>query len=1070
MRTKFNGILTLLLALIVQISFAQDKVISGTVSDESGPLPGVTVIKKGTTQGTETDFDGNYSIKAKTGDVLVFSFVGMKNAEKTVGASNSISIMMETDNLLDEVVVVGYGTTTKQSYTGTAKVVKAEQLQAKSISNVSQALAGEAAGVTVIANSGQPGRSATIRIRGFGSVNGNRDPLYVVDGVPYSGNINSINPADIETTTILKDATATAIYGARGAHGVILITTNTGKKGQTSIDVDIKTGVNFAGLKRHDVIRNPDQYLALSWEGLYNKAVTRGLDPVAFANDNLFGGGGIDPKYNYYKTNDVSQIINPTTRTVNSGLERRYTPESWEDFSFQTSIRTEANVRFSGGNENTKYYSSFGYLDDQGYIINSDFNRYTTRFNLSHKPTEWLTASANVGYTLSKTNNNGQSTDSGSIFWFADNLPSIYPLFLRDADGNKINDPFFKGNHEYDYGIGRGFGALTNAIADAHYDRSRTDRNELNGSFKFDVKLTEDLTFETNFGFQYFNNRFYSLNNPYYGSGASNGGSIFRANTERFVQNYLQLLRYRKEFGDHSLELLAGHESNEYRDTRETVSKNKSVLPYNSDLNNFVVVSSPPTGRTNSVKLESYFGQINYNYLDKYYLNGSIRRDGSSRFRNKEDRWDTFWSVGASWIISKEDFMSDSVFEFLKFKTSYGLTGDQSGVGFYPSYDLYNIINLNDQVGLEPASFANPNLTWEVSKMFQTGFEFTLGKYLDGSIEYFIKDTENLIFDRRVGPSQGIATVKVNDGELRNTGLEFDLTGHLVNNEDFKLDLTVNGAFLNNEITQMPFDPASGERKIIDNSNFPFAFGKGRSIYDYYVREWAGVDPADGKSMWYQSFYDANNDGIFNAGDELVTQDLENYKKQNPDNRTFGKVTTKNYSDATEKYIGKSAVPTLRGAFRLNASYKNFNFSTLWGYSIGGYGIDSHYQGLMGNPQIGNNNFSTDILNRWQQPGDITNVPRLSDNEDVRVNSTSSRFIISSDYLALNNVRLGYTIPKDYLTKTGFSNVNLYVSGDNLLLFSKRQGYNPTLSETGVNSQYDYAPISTFTLGVNVKF
>ncbi|MDE0536975.1 TonB-dependent receptor plug domain-containing protein, partial [Tenacibaculum sp. L6] len=326
MRTKFNGILTLFLALIVQISFAQDRIISGTVSDETGPLPGVTILKKGTTQGTETDFDGNYSIKAKTGDVLVFSFVGMKTAERTVGSSNQISVVLESDNLLEEVVVVGYGTTTKKAYTGTAKVVDTEAIQSKSFTNISQSLAGEAAGVNVINTTGQPGSTSTIRIRGFGSVNGNRDPLYVLDGVPFSGNINSINPEDIKTTTILKDATATAIYGSRGANGVILITTKSGQKNSSNIEADVKTGVNFNFIPRYDVIDSADEYIGLSWESIYNQGNNRGVNPVDFANNNLFDGTiGINPSYNSWNITNVSDLIDPITKTVKPGVTRKYT-------------------------------------------------------------------------------------------------------------------------------------------------------------------------------------------------------------------------------------------------------------------------------------------------------------------------------------------------------------------------------------------------------------------------------------------------------------------------------------------------------------------------------------------------------------------------------------------------------------------------------------------------------------------------------------------------------------------------------------------------------------------------
>lgn len=401
MKTKFNGILTLLLALVVQISFAQERTISGTVSDESGPLPGVSVLKKGTTSGTETDFDGNYSIKAKTGDVLVFSFVGMKTAERVVGSSNNISLTLETDNFLEEVIVVGYGTATKQSYAGTAATVATENLEAKSFSNVSQALTGEVAGVTVINTSGQPGTIGTVRVRGYGSPNGNRAPLYVVDGIPFAGtfDLNSVNPADIKSTTVLKDATATAIYGSRGANGVILITTKSGSSSEKSyIEADVKSGVNVQIIPRYSVIKSPEEYIGLVWEGLYNRGVVTGnADPVGFANATLLGGNVIGEGYNMWNVTDAASLIDPATRSVRAGVQRLFDPERYADFAFGEGIRTEANLRMGGGSAKSKYFVSMGYLDDSGYSLNSDFKRYTTRINLTSDVKDWLKLQSNIG-------------------------------------------------------------------------------------------------------------------------------------------------------------------------------------------------------------------------------------------------------------------------------------------------------------------------------------------------------------------------------------------------------------------------------------------------------------------------------------------------------------------------------------------------------------------------------------------------------------------------------------------------------------------------------------------------
>ena len=1080
MKTKFSGILTLFLAFVVQISFAQDKTVSGVVSDDNGiPLTSATVLVVGTSNGTSTDFDGNYSIKTKVGDKLQFSYVGYSNKVVTVGSTSTINMTLAPDNQLEEVVVVGYGTTTKQSFTGTAKVVTAENLEAKSYSNVSQALAGEAAGVTVINTSGQPGTTSTIRIRGFGSVNGNRDPLYVVDGVPVSGSLNSISPADIKSTTILKDATATAVYGSRGANGVILITTKRGSANNAYVEVDVKSGVNASFLPRNQVIKSPETYIELNWEGLKNKGIATGNpDPVGFANSSLFGAAGIDQSYNMWNVANGAELIDPATGKVRAGVTRRYNPENWEDYGFQTSYSQEASLRMSGGSDKTSYFSSFGYLDNTGNIINSDYRRYNTRLSLTHQAKDWLKATANIGYTNSKTNNNGQSSDSGSIFWFVDNIPAIYPLFLRDADGNTIADPIFGGN-EYDYGqSGRGFGALTNSISDAYYNKSQADRHELNGNFSFDITLSDSFSFTTRYGIQYSNDKYTSQNNPFFGSAASQvpPGSLYKGDIENFTQNFLQQLNYKKQFGRHGITAFIAHESNDFESQVFEAAKSGVVAPQIDELANYIIVSSPPNSYTEGSSLESYFGQLNYNLDDKYYLTGTVRRDGSSRFVN--EKWGTFGSAGLSWIASKEAFLENADFlDFLKVKTSYGVLGDQ-GNSLYPGFTTFNTSNLNDEISISQRANGNPDLTWETSKMFQVGLETNLFGFLEANFDYYVKKTDNLLFNRRVGPSEGISSIQVNDGQLTNTGFEFDLSANIVDTKDYKFNVTINGELGNNEITEMPIDPATGLPKILDTST-GYGFTEGRSIFDFYMREYAGVDSADGTAMWFRYYDDINNNNILDAGDVTnwvpangannTSASLYEYQKLVPGSN-IKKTTTKSYAEATEVYVNKSAIPKVRGAIRLSGKIKNFDISTQLIYSLGGYAYDQSYASLMHNSTAGSNNWSTDILDRWQNPGDVTDVPRISDNQDTNGNSFSTRFLTKSDYLSLNNVRVGYTIPKTFLKASGVETVNISLSADNLFTLSNRKGFNPTTSEDGSTDRYTYAPLSNITLGLRVKF
>ncbi|MBA6154050.1 SusC/RagA family TonB-linked outer membrane protein [Gelidibacter maritimus] len=1075
MKLKLTWLMTLFMAFVMQFSFAQEKTVSGTVTSvEDGlPLPGVSIIVKGTTRGVQTDFDGNYSIDVRVGETLAFSFVSMKPTEVVIGASNTYDVAMEEDiAALDEVIIVGYGTTTRQAYAGTAKTVEAENIEFKNYSNVSQSLAGEAAGVSVINTSGQPGSTSTIRIRGFGSVNGNRAPLYVVDGVPFSGSLNAINPSDIQSTTILKDATATAIYGSRGANGVVLITTKSGSSRETYVEVDVKTGVSTQLIPRYQVITSPEESIGLIWEAKVNRERLSGNpDPIGTVNNTLFTNAIVAPGYNMWNVADGAELIDPATGQVRPGVTRRYTPERFEDLAFNAAYRTEANLRMGGGTDKSKYFFSTGYLDDNGYAINTSYKRYTTRLNINTDIKEWFNVGANIGYTYSESLNNGQTDGAENIFEFADKMNPIYPVYLRDNNYQLVPDPIF-GGYQYDYGTNSGFRPRPNAnnlnpIASALYDHVGSKRHEINASFNGKIKLTSDLTFETTFGAQYYNNNYKSMGNQFYGVATANAGDLFMRQTEVRTINFLQLLRYKKSFGNHNLEVLAAHESNEFKRTYGTQFKGKAIIPGELELDNYIVNLSPATGYSEARTLESYFGQINYNFDNKYYLTGSVRRDGSSRFY--KNKWDTFGSIGAAWVMSNEEFLRNSdLLTFLKLKASYGITGDENGVGFYTGINTFDVTNLNGEFAITPNLFANPNLTWETAKQYQAGVEFTLGNFLDVGLDYFIKDTDNLIFDRRISPSSGVALLTVNDGVLRNSGFEFDLTGHFIRKENVALSLSLNGAMFNNELTTMPIDPETGEPSTFNNVG-RYGYSKGSSIFDFYMREYAGVDPDDGFPTWIQHFDDVNGNGVFDAGDKAIGS-LTKYLNEN-DGVNVGSRVTKTYADATEKYVGKSGIPDVSGAFRLNAKIHDFNISAQFAYSIGGYGYDAQYAELMhdNNGGITAQNRHIDVRNRWREPGDITDVPLIADRVIPNVNSLSSRFITKTDYLALNNLLIGYTLPSKYSERIGVSGFNIYASGDNLFFKGERKGFNPTTSESGSSGRALYAPLTTFTLGVRVK-
>jgi TonB-linked SusC/RagA family outer membrane protein len=1068
--------------------WAQTRTVSGkvTMADDGSAAPGVNVVLKGTTNGTTTDGDGNYKLSLPNeGGTLVFSFIGLATQEVIVGDRTIVDVSMTSDTKqLSEVVVVGYGSTTKEAYTGTAKVVSADNISKKNVPNISRALMGEVAGVQVLNTSGQPGTIATVRIRGFGSANGNRDPLYVVDGVPLTeiSVVNSINPSDIESTVVLKDATATAIYGTRGANGVILINTKSGKGTNSYVELDAQVGTNFAALPRYSVIKSPDQYIGLGWESIYNEGVIKGAtavpDPTAYANSRLFGNAGIANNYNMWLYNGApatgAQLIDPTTRTVNSGITHKYTPEDWGKYAFKPAQRNQFDVKFGGSNSKTNYYTSLGYLGDKGYSINSNYNRFTARFNLNHEVYKWLRTAMNVGFNRSEQNYNGQSNDSGSIFWFADNNPSIYPLFLKDpATGQNVPDPIFGGS-QFDYGIGRGFGALTNSVGDATYDINRNVRYEVNGNFAINFDIIKGLTSENRFGFQYYDNKQINRGNKFYGNSASQNGDLYNQITQMGSYNLLNLLRYQKTFGDHNLQVMAAHEATNYESQILQLDKYNLVDPNILDYNNGIV-TNPISGYTNSYSLESYFGQATYDYKGTYFFSGSVRSDGSSRFPN--NKWGTFGSVGGGWIVSNENFMKNqSILNFLKLKASYGITGDQganSSAGYYPGYDLYDVNNLNNKPAFSFSSKGNPNITWETSKMFQAGIEFNMGKYLTGTFDFYQKNTSNLFFTRGVGASAGYSTILVNDGNLRNQGFEFDLTGHILKTKDYFIDLGLNGDIFNNKLTKMPIDPATGKEKVIDNSSDPsglYGWSTGHSIYDFYIRESAGVKSSTGQAQWTQYYNDVNGNGVVDPGEAITS--LAPFQAANPSlpEGQLKTTTTTTFSSGTLVYSGKSAIPKVKGAINLRAGYKGIELSVQMLYSFGGYGFDAAYQSLMHSGKVGSNNWSTDILNRWQKDGDATDVPRLSNGQDASQNGTSTRFLVKSDFLLLNNVRLMYTFPTGLISSLKIKSASIWISGDNLWTHSKRQGYNPFISQDGRSSQYTYAPLSTISGGIKVKF
>ena len=998
----------------------------------------------------------------------------MQKAE--VAISPRMKVILKPDSeLLDEVMVVAYGTATKKSFTGSAAQVSGEKISMKSPTEVSKALQGEVAGVQVINTSGQPGTNATIRIRGIGSVNSSNAPLYVVDGIPFGADLSGINPSDIESTTVLKDATATALYGSRAANGVVLITTKKGAKGKAKVEAEVKYGVNARWIPLYETIQSPERFVELTWEGLRNKELyywNKDAETApANANVRLFNNkyGGIDAGYNMWKA-DGDKLIDPATGKFYEGIERKYTPEKWEDYIFRTGQKIQGDVKISGGNEKVTYFTSLGYVKDEGYYLESDFQRFNVRSNVNAQVTSWLRSVLNLSYANMTTNNPGQTDNSNNGFQFVNFMPALFPVFERDADGNRIPDTVV-GGYLYDYGMnignGRPYGSGVNPAGAVQLDKRESNTNQFNGNLQLEARFLKDFKATVNLGMQYYNNREDELTNPYYGD-AKGLGRIEKTQSTYMNVTGNQILSWAKTFGKHNVDAFVAHESMWMENSYMYGYKSLLVRSGNTELSNAVIMGAIESD-TYGYSMESYFGQVRYDYDEKYHFNASIRRDGSSRFA-KGNKWGTFGSVGAAWVLSKEAFMENlDWLKNLKLKASWGLLGNQSlNTGFsianyYPYEDFYTIGNQNDKPSFTFKYKGNPDLTWEKSSTFNVGMEFDVLGVLEGEVEYFHKTTKDMLFMKQVAPSLGYASYPVNDGKLVNKGIEFNLTAHALKTKDVTLDIRLNGGHYKNEMTKMPIDDTTGKEKPIELQG-AYAWSKGHSLYDFYLREYAGVDPETGVAQ-YNSYVNVKADGTR----EPIT-DMELYLSKGNKIETLEVEKTDDAAQATKKYVGKSAIPTLTGGFGFDLYVKGFELSTTFTYGLGGHALDYVYATLMGDNTPGKYNWHKDIENRWQQPGDVTDVPRLMAGADTYANATSTRFLTSRSYLNLANARIAYNLPKSLLAKSGIKALSVFVTGDNLFLISARKGFVSMASVSGESGRSQYAPLSTVSGGFKIEF
>lgn len=1061
----------MVLTLASLSAVAQNVTLKGSVKDEAGdPVVGASVVLQGNLSVyTLSDAAGNFTLKVPAKGILDVTCMGYKAQSVPVNGNSSLVIVLLEDNqMLNETIVVAFGTSTKESFTGSAKVVNAETLQNSQVSAVTSALVGKVAGVQITQDNGAPDSTPNIRIRGFSSISAGKEPLYVVDGVPYDGYINNINPSDVESMTVLKDAASNALYGARGANGVIMITTKRAKERDAVVTFDAKVGVNQRALQTYDLITDPAQYYEAHYSALYNYYLADGEDAntaYLHANNNLFldaNNGGLG--YNIYTYPDGQTLIgrngklNPNAtlgRIVNyNGKDYLITPDDYMQEGYRNSVRREYNLSVTAGSDKSNFYASIGYLDNQGITYNSDMQRFTARLKSDYQAKEWLKVGGNFSYTKSNYNSlddDGATNSTGNIWAFTSQIAPIYPLYLRDAQGNKMVDG--NGITMMDYGDGMNAGLQRPFIKNANpllanqLNTLNSDRNAFSATGFSDISFLKYFKFTVNASATIDEARGTDVTNPYYGQFASSGGTLGKSHRRIYAFNTQQILNYTQSFGNEHLNIMVGHEYYDRTNAYLSASKQKMFSQDNKELAGAVVDNQSAYSYISEYNNEGFFSRVQFDDNNTIFLSASFRRDASSKFA-PEYRWGNFWSVGAAWVLTKEEWFKVPGVDMFKIKSSYGSQGNDN-IDDYMYTDVYDIVPSDGEVATSFSTKGQRKITWETNTNFNIGTEFTLFKgIVDGSIEYFNRKTSDMLFAFSVAPSVGYTHYYDNVGDMRNYGWEFALTFNIFDKKDLHWDVNFNATKVKNRITYLHPDVKTLTVEGVDGYNSGTYFiGEGIPLYTRYLKKYAGVDPNTGESLWYK------------------------YKKDDNGEETSELETTNSYSQGSF-FLGENPIPDWYGGFGTNFAWKGFDFSISLSYQLGGKAYDSAYATYMDSPSAGNTGsiFHKDILKAWSPSNNTeTEIPRFYYN-DLYNGGQSDRFLTDASYLNIENIKMGYTIPSKWTKKVGIQSLNIYAAAENVYYWSVRKGFDPRNSFTGNASFASYLPIRTISGGVTLKF
>lgn len=1101
------GMACICLLLLMIPANAQQKNTAGIIVDEETgePLTGASIMVKDTRQGCISDIDGRFTFPQPLSEQqsLVVSYIGYVTVEVPVRHRWMEIRLRQSVNKLDEVIVqVAYGTASRKSITGAVSVVDSKQIDMRPVNAVTSVLNGLVPGVQVIDGIGQPGAEATVRIRGFSSVNGTNEPLYVVDGMPYTGWKTDINPADIESVSVLKDAASCALYGSRASNGVILITTKRAKQHGLSLRLDIRHGFNSRGQNDYERM-NPDQFMETIWQGYRNELITGTKytpeQATLAANSGLIANKvGI----NIYNKADDALFDENGHLVADAQIAEGYRDDlDWYAPYTRTGHRQEYNLSGEAGNEKNRFRFSLGYLDEDGYSKKNNFNRLSGQVSADFSPTRWLKAGMAVAGNTQETEWDmgalpSAATSQTNAFYFARRIAPVFPVHLHYAqditgeDGSLLHakgDYMLddNGNKQYDDGTqsrtgdspSRGYHLLW----ETEKNKLRTSDNTLQGNAYTDIAFLHDFTFSLKGNISLRNLEDRQYRNAEVGQFKGIG---YLSLINQKIQEYTlqQMLTWQRSFGKHWVEWMIGHENYDYRLNYARNEKQNESFPGIDQLTNFSTTKAN-TGFEDTYRTEGYFTRTRYNYGDTYFAEASFRRDGSSIF-HKDHRWGNFWSAGIGWMISTEAFMKGIRWiDRLKLRLSYGQVGN----------DNFLQGQLHQWMGLYGASFnggegayykmqnENPELKWETSSSLNIGLEARLLNRINLSFEYFDKRSDDLLFlytrplsAGATNSTSGTSTVWRNIGNVSNRGWEFSIDADFLRTRNWEWNVGLSLSKIKNKIGKLP----DKDRKEGILSGDYQKLMEGHSIYDFWLYQYAGVDQLTGRSLYLPDL-----DTYYIAG--------TNGAPVNENEDTNGKTAIKpaNWVEINgQYYIGDpkygrkdwsgSALPKINGALNTSLRWKDLTLSALMIFSCGSKVLDLPYQELT---SIGVHSLSTDLLNAWvaapegmaeDSPNrlDPNGIPQVNSEATINgynIQKVSTRYITSGNYLSLKNVTLAYRLPATWSRKLTISDIRVHAAIENAALFSKRKGLNPIQTFNGIVSNYT-SIARTFSFGVSI--